>query len=63
MMRGIGMLIKDIKCINCGKIFDAVEYYNRYNKTEKQIRAGYRCLQCQLKRQQKYRNKRGNPNL
>lgn len=52
------MILTNLECIDCHKLVESIDYYNRYNKSEEQIRNSYRCAICQAKLQQKYRNRR-----
>ena len=40
------MILKNLECIECGEVISEIDYYNRYNKTEAQIRTGHKCDSC-----------------
>ena len=40
------MKIKNLQCVECGEVILEIDYYNRYNKNEAQIRAGHKCDSC-----------------
>jgi hypothetical protein len=57
MVKMAYITINNLKCIDCGKTEEEVELYNQYNKTEEQLRNGYRCDDCKKERKQSYRRR------